>query len=196
MCCGDPGDKAERRNLECTCLSFRGRSQPLLSQGGRARKQWAAGSTASSSPGSSWGPTDRSCVLAVTPCADRAAKTLPPLPSPTYLLELLDLLLQLCLPCPAVVLLEPQAAAPASPLLSFQFEELQVLELLPEVLNELQRKGRGQLSAACPPSAAAGAGHDWCGRWAVLQLGTASSTAGLTDRSWGCTCLPHPPPGL
>lgn len=141
-------------------------------------------------PAPRWGPTDRFCVLAVAPCADRAAKTLPSLPSPTYLLELLDLLLQLCLPCPAVVLLEPQAAAPPSPLLSFQFEELQVLELLPEVLNELQRKGRGQLSAA------AGAGHDWCGRWAVLQLGTASSTAGLTDPSWGCTWLPHPPSGL
>lgn len=62
------------------------------------------------------------------------------LPSLTHLFKLLDLLLQLRLSCPAVVLLQPHAAAPASPLLTFQFEKLQVLKLLPEVLNELQQK--------------------------------------------------------
>ena len=119
---------------------------------------------------------------------------LPSLPSPAYLLELLDLLLQLRLPRPAVVLLEPHAAAPASSLLSFQFEELQVLELLPEVLDELQHKGRGQPSAAAPASPAARTGRGWCDRRAVPQMGATPSiaAAGLTDPFWGGTWLPLP----
>lgn len=114
--------------------------------------------------------TPRSAEELSSPCADHAAEASPSLPSCPYLLELLDLLLQLRLPRPAVVLLEPHAAAPASPLLSFQLEELQVLELLPEVLNELQHKGRGQLSAAGSAGPTARAGCGWCDTRAVSQL--------------------------
>lgn len=62
-----------------------------------------------------------------------------PCPSPNYLFEPSDLLLQLCLPRPTIVLLESHAAASASSLLCFKFKQLQVLQLLPEVLNQLQQ---------------------------------------------------------
>lgn len=125
--------------------------------------------------------TPRSVEELSSPRAHHAAEALPSLPSCPHLLELLDLLLQLRLPRPAVVLLEPHAAAPASPLLSFQLEELQVLQLLPEVLNELRHKGRGQLSPASsaePPSAAAGLSD--C-------LGALSFPFGLCSRRQSCS---------
>jgi hypothetical protein len=54
-----------------------------------------------------------------------------------HLLESANLLLQLALPGTAVVLLQAQAAAATPPLLHFQPEQLQVLQLLAEVLNQL-----------------------------------------------------------
>lgn len=60
--------------------------------------------------------------------------------NPKYLLEPPDLLLQFGLPGPVVVFLDAYAAASASALFRLQLEELQVLQLFPEVLNQLQGK--------------------------------------------------------
>lgn len=109
-------------------------SSPIPAQG--SKKQQDAASTASPWEGEPHKPRRQ----AKGETASLSAERFLPLPSLAYLLKLLDLLLQLRLSCPAVVLLQPHAAAPASPLLTFQFEELQVLELLPEVLDELQQK--------------------------------------------------------
>lgn len=172
-------------------VSFRGRIPPLLSQSGaRSSRMLDSQLLRGEHPASEEPGTPRSVEELSSPCAHHAAEALPSLPSCPHLLELLDLLLQLRLPRPAVVLLEPHAAAPASPLLSFQLEELQVLELLPEVLNELRHKGRGQLSAASSAGPTSRVGCSFCDTGAVSPLQLPPECCSRANRLPGGTQLP------